>query len=103
MTREQKRIAAAARSRRYWDAEMVKFAAIDDTMLFAFRWLRALKKIERRRGSAQKTMANAYLSDLSERMLAVARQISAIDQMTGEQAWDFYEAWQKQLRRGEAL
>lgn len=96
MNREQKRIAAARRSRRYWDGEMSTWRGAQDQMGLTYRWLRALQKVKRARGGGGQIIADKYLQDIANQMLWVAREISAVDQMTGQQAYDHYQARRKE-------
>ena len=86
---------AAARSRRYWENELGGLSEGPHVLGVAYRWLLTLRKVQRPQWGGAANTAEAYLNELAAEMLAVAREISQVDQMTNVQAEDY---WRKTVQ-----
>jgi len=83
--REDKRIAAARKRHQYWEAQLLSFRQ-DDALATAYRWLCALRKVNRSRWGGAANVASVYGQEASEHLLQYARAISRADQMTAADA-----------------
>lgn len=105
LPREERRITAAIRSRKYWESELAGLSEGPHVMGVAYRWLLALRKVQRPRhwrGGAA-SIADLYLNEISRQMLAYARAISEADQMTDVQAEEHWrKVWQQETARRKA-
>ena len=105
LPREERRMTAAVRSRKYWEGELGGLSEGPHVLGVAYRWLLTLRKVQRPRpfwGGAGHG-ADMYLNEIARLMLAYARAISEADQMTDAEAGEYWrKVSQQETARREA-